>query len=80
MCNFDVYVRGSTYMHAVRMYICVISNCMNAVRYTVKTCRLAAPFFQKFAIKIVGAAYLRDHLGKVLLISVNGHFYGIILE
>ena len=33
MCNFDVYVHGSTYMHVVRMYICVISNCVNAVRY-----------------------------------------------
>ena len=45
MCNFDVYVFGSmykcvtwmymyaVYMHAVWMYVCVISNCMNAVRY-----------------------------------------------
>ena len=33
---------------------------------TIKTCRLATPFFQKFVIKIVGAAYLQDHLGKVL--------------
>ena len=42
MCNFDVDVFGSMYINVefrysvyVRgmMYICVISNCVNAVRY-----------------------------------------------
>ena len=46
-----------------------------------KDSQISRTFFgQKFAIKIVDVAYLQDHLGKVLLISVNGHFYGIILE
>lgn len=62
VCEKAVF-QGTSFPFKERLFIVrkFIGGKRKVKESTVKTRRQAAPFFHKFVIKIVGAAYPRDH-------------------